>query len=262
MEPRPQLGHRTALVTGGGRGIGEAVARTLAAAGASVIVTARTQSQLDQLVEELRAAGHDAWAVPCDVSDPSSVADMASAAYGHLDHIDILVNNAGIATSAPLRKQTLDDWNRLMAVNATGTFLCTQAFLPKMMEQNWGRVVNITSVAGVSGAKYISAYSASKHAVVGFTRSVAAEAAHRDVTVNAICPGYVDTDMTRQSVERITASTGMSADEALAAILDTSPQRRLIAPEEVASLALWLCTPNAKSVNGQAIVMDGGGYLG
>ena len=259
MEPHPQLRHRTAVVTGGGRGIGEAVARTLAAAGAAIVVTARTQSQLDQLVEELRAAGHNAWAVPCDVSNPSSVADMVSAAYRHLDHVDILVNNAGIATSAPLRKQTLEDWNRLMAVNATGTFLCTQAFLPKMMEQNWGRVVNIASVAGVSGAKYISAYSASKHATVGFTRSVAAEVAHCDVTVNAICPGYVDTDMTRQSVERITSSTGMSADDALEAILDTSPQRRLIAPDEVANLTLWLCSPVAKSVNGQAIVMDGGG---
>ncbi len=235
------------------------MARTLAAAGAAVVATARTQSQLDQLVEELRAAGHDAWAVPCDVSNPSSVADMVSAAYRHLDHVDILVNNAGIATSAPLHKQTLEDWNRLMAVNATGTFLCTQAFLPKMMEQNWGRVVNIASVAGVSGAKYISAYSASKHATVGFTRSVAAEVAHCDVTVNAICPGYVDTDMTRQSVERITSSTGMSADDALEAILDTSPQRRLIAPDEVANLTLWLCSPVAKSVNGQAIVMDGGG---
>lgn len=249
-------------MTGGGRGIGEAVARTLAAAGAAIVVTARTRSQLDQLVEELRASGYDAWAVPCDVSDPSSVEDMASAAYRHVDHIDILVNNAGIASSAPLRKQTLEDWNLLMAVNATGTFLCTQAFLPKMMEQNWGRVVNITSVAGVSGAKYISAYSASKHAAVGFTRSVAAEVAHRDITVNAICPGYVDTDMTRQSVERITSSTGMSAADALAAILETSPQGRLIAPEEVASLALWLCTSKARSVNGQAIVMDGGGYLG
>ncbi|MFQ5703355.1 MAG: SDR family NAD(P)-dependent oxidoreductase [Gemmatimonadales bacterium] len=255
------LQHRTAVVTGGGRGIGADVARALTTAGCRVVVTARTQSQLDGLVEELRCAGHDAWAVRCDVSDQTSVTEMARAAYSYLDHIDILVNNAGIASSAPLRTQTLEEWNRLMAINATGTFLCTQAFLPKMLTRGWGRVVNIASVAGVTGAKYIAAYSASKHAVVGFTRSVAAEVTDHDVTVNAICPGYVDTDMTRQSIERITSKTGMSPDDALATILDTSPQHRLIAPDEVAGLVLWLCSSQAKGVNGQAIVMDGGGLL-
>src|SRR5437773_817184 len=214
---RVTLSGRGAVVTGGGRGIGMAVARALAGAGAAVVVVARTRNGIEAVATELRAAGRQAWAVPGDVTDPATVAALARAAETRLKHVDILVNNAGVAHSAPLAKLTLEDWNRVLTVNATGTFLCTQAFLPGMLERRWGRVVNIASVAGLRGGKYIAAYSAAKHAVVGFTRSLAAEVAGSGVTVNAVCPGYVDTDMTRESVARIATKTGRSPPDALRA---------------------------------------------
>ncbi len=252
---------KTAVVTGGGRGIGAAVARALADAGASVVVAARTQTQIEGVADELRAAGREAWPVVCDVADPKSVSDMARMATEQLGHVDIMVNNAGIAPSAPLHKITLDEWNRVLAVNVTGTFLCTQAFVPGMVKRSWGRVVNVASIAGKTGAKYIAAYSASKHAVLGFTRSVAAEVAASGVTVNAVCPGYVDSDMTRETVNRIAGKTGLSREKALQSLLDMSPQKRLIESEEVAHTVLWLCGDAARSVNGEAIVMDGGALL-
>ena len=250
-----------AVVTGGGRGIGAAVARALAEAGASVVVASRTEGDIEQLASKLRAEGHQAWSVVCDVSDPQSIRDLARSATDRLERVDILVNGAGIASSAPLHKLTLEDWNRVISVNATGTFLCTQAFISGMVERKWGRVVNVASVAGLSGSRYIAAYSASKHAVIGFTRCAAAEVAQHGVTVNAVCPGFVDTDMTAESLDRIVESTGISRDEALAAILDTTPQRRLFEPEEVAHAVLSLCDEKAKGINGQAIVLDGGGFL-
>ena len=250
-----------AVVTGGGRGIGAAVARALAEAGASVVVASRTEGDIEQLASKLRAEGHQAWSVVCDVSDPRSIRELAISATDRLERVDILVNAAGIASSAPLHKLTLEDWNRVIAVNATGTFLCTQAFISGMVERKWGRVVNVASVAGLTGSRYIAAYSASKHAVIGFTRCAAAEVAQHGVTVNAVCPGFVDTDMTAESLDRIVQSTGISRDEALAAILDTTPQRRLFEPEEVAHAVLSLCDEKAKGINGQAIVLDGGGLL-
>lgn len=250
-----------AVVTGGGRGIGAAVARALAEAGASVVVASRTESDIEQLASQLRAEGHQAWSVVCDVSDPQSIRELATAATDRLERVDILVNAAGIASSAPLHKLTLEDWNRVIAVNATGTFLCTQAFISGMVERKWGRVVNVASVAGLTGSRYIAAYSASKHAVIGFTRCAAAEVAQHGVTVNAVCPGFVDTAMTAESLDRIVESTGISRDDALAAILDTTPQRRLFEPEEVAHAVLSLCDEKAKGINGQAIVLDGGGLL-
>ena len=256
-----RLDGRTAVVTGGGRGIGAAVAHALAEAGAAVVVMARHADEVSALAGEIRSAGRVARAVTGDVTDPASVAALARAAREELGPADILVNNAGEAHSAPLARITLDDWNRLLAVNATGTFLCTQAFLPAMMERGWGRVVNIASVSGLTGARYIAAYAAAKHAVMGFTRAVAAEVASSGVTVNAICPGYVDTAMTRESVARIVKHTGRTSEEALDAILARSPQRRLIQPEEVAHAVLYLCDAKAAGVNGDAIVIDGGELL-
>jgi NAD(P)-dependent dehydrogenase (short-subunit alcohol dehydrogenase family) len=218
-------------------------------------------AEVEQVADELRAAGHSAWAVACDVTEPAQVQALAAAARERMDRVDILVNNAGIAPSAPLRSITLETWNRVFAVNSTGTFLCTQALVPGMVERGWGRVVNVASIAGRTAAPYIAAYAASKHAVVGFTRAVAAEVAASGVTVNAVCPGYVDTRMTDESVARIAGKTGMPAEEARERILRTSPQHRLIEPEEVAYLVLALCDPRARGVNGQAVVLDGGALL-
>jgi len=252
------LAGRGAVVTGAGRGIGRAVARALGRAGAAVVVAARTREAIEAVAKELNASGGQAWAVASDVTDPASVAALARAAETHLRHVDILVNNAGISHSAPLTRTTLADWNRMLTVNATGTFLCTQAFLPGMVARHWGRVVNIASVAGLGGGKYIAAYSASKHAVVGFTRSVAAEVAGTGVTVNAVCPGYVDTDMTRESVARIAAKTAMSPEAALRAALATTGQLRLISPEHVAGAVLALCE-DAGATNGETVVIAEGG---
>lgn len=252
------LADKTALVTGGGRGIGAAVARDLAARGATVVVTARTPSDIEAVAAAISAHGGHAIALPCDVTNPEQIASLASAVAERCGPVDILVNNAGVADSAPLHRITLETWNHLLTVNATGPFLVTQAFLPAMLERGWGRVVNIASVAGLAGAKYTVAYTAAKHAVVGFTRALAAEVADRGVTVNAVCPGYVDTPMTDRSIARIVEKTGMGADDARRAILDRSPQHRLITPEEVAHVVQSLCVADAGGINGQTVVIDGG----
>lgn len=247
-----------AVITGGGRGIGAVVAAALAEAGARVVVSARSQDEINRVAADLRGAGKQAWAIPCDVTDPEQVSHLEASARERLGMVEILVNNAGIASSAPLGAIALEEWNRLMAVNATGTFLCTQAFVPAMIEAGWGRVVNIASIAGKAGHPYIAAYCASKHAVIGFTRAVAMEVARKGVTVNAICPGYVDTPMTDQSVANISAKTGLSEQQARERLRALSPQNRLIEPVEIAHQVLALCDPRARGVNGQAIVLDGG----
>ena len=249
---------RTAVITGAGRGVGAAVAARLAQAGATVLVAARTQSQVEGVAERLRADGHMAYAAVCDVSDPASVEQLAARAMESLGTVDVLVNNAGVASAAPLTKTSLDEWNRAFAVNATGPFLCMRAFLPGMMQRGWGRVVNVASVAGLRGDRYIAAYAASKYALLGLTSVAAAETASRGVTVNAVCPGYLDTDMTRESVARISRSTGRTEAEALEAILQTTTQKRLIERDEVAEAVAYFCTDAARSVNGATLVMDGG----
>ncbi len=251
---------RNALVTGGGRGIGAAVARSLAEAGAKVTVSARSVGQIDAVAAELRAQGHQAFAVACDVAEPEQVQALCDEAKRLMGKVDILVNNAGIAASAPLAKETLEQWNRIFAVNVTGVFLCSRAVIGDMISDGWGRIVNVASVAGKAGAPYISTYVASKHAVVGFTRAVASEVAKKGITVNAVCPGYVDTDMSDQTVGTITGKTGMAVEEARAVLEDMSPQGRIYSSEEVAAQVLHLCLPLSAGVNGQSLVLDGGGF--
>jgi NAD(P)-dependent dehydrogenase (short-subunit alcohol dehydrogenase family) len=203
------------------------------------------------------AGGHKAKAVACDVTSEASVEDLARAA-GELGAVAVLVNNAGAAGSMPVVRTPLDEWNRLLAVNATGAFLCTRAFLGGMLERKWGRVVNVASTAGLSGGRYLAAYSAAKHALLGLTRSAAAEVAGSGVTVNAVCPGFVDTEMTTGTVDRIVAKTGRSREEALAAALASEGQGRLISPDEVAAAVVALAAlGSGQPPNGEALVLDG-----
>ena len=257
------LENRLALVTGGGRGIGRAVALALAREGAAVAVLARTETEVARVAEELReGCGVEAVHAVCDVSDARSVAGAFASVVERFGRApDILVNNAGIAESAPLAKTDDELWQRHLGVNLSGTFYFMRAALPLMVERGWGRVVNVASIAGKTGAPYIATYSASKHGVLGLTRSAALEVASKGVTVNAICPGYVETEMTARAVENITAKTGRSAEEARAAVVRTSPQGRLVEPEEVAALALLLASEEGRSINGQAINVDGGSVL-
>ncbi len=252
------LNGKSALITGGGRGIGRAIALEFARNGARVAVAARTAEQVEQVAAEISG---DAVALVCDVSDPESVARMFSRMREDFGNPDILVNNAGIAESATLVNTTDELWHRHLAINLSGTFYCMRAALPAMLKRGWGRVINVASIAGKSGAPYIAAYSASKHGVLGLTRSAALELATTGVTVNAICPGYVDTDMVTRGIDQITAKTGRTADEALDSLKKMSPQNRLVTPEEVAAIALLLASDAGRGINGQGINVDGGSVL-
>ena len=255
-------GSRVAVVTGAGRGIGAATARALAHAGLSVVLAARTREQIERQAAELAAQGLRAKAVVCDVTNEASV-EAFSREAAELGPLDVLVNNAGAAGSMPLARTSLEEWNRLLAVNATGAFLCTRALLPGMIERKWGRVVNVASTAGLGGAKYLAAYTAAKHALVGLTRAVAAEVAGTGVTANAVCPGFVDTDMTVETVNRIVAKTGRTREQALAAALASAGQTRLIRPEEVAAAVVALAVgAESPPPNGEAIVLEGSESVG
>ena len=258
-----KLRNRVALITGGGRGIGRAIAFAFAREEAWVAVAARTRAQVEQVADQVaRECGIEALAFECDVASSESVNrafKLVKEKFGR--EPDILVNNAGIVETAPFQKTDEAMWQRHLAVNLTGTFHCTQAALPAMLERGWGRIINVASIAGKTGAPYISAYAASKHGVLGLTRSLALEIGAKGITVNAICPGYVDTDMTTRGVENIVAKTGKSAKEAIEAIKRMSPQHRLVTPEEVAAVALLLASEEGGGINGQAINVDGGTVL-
>ncbi len=253
-----RLRNRLALITGGGRGIGRAIALEFAREGAQIALAARTREQVEEVADEVGETAKP-LAVVCDVADVQSVESLFAAIFVHFGKWpDILVNNAGIAVSAPVVKTSDELWQRHLAINLTGSFYCTRSALPSMIEKRWGRIINIASIAGKTGAPYIAAYAASKHGLLGLTRSVALEVATKGITVNAICPGYVDTEMTSRGVENITTLTGRTSDEALDSIKRMSPQNRLVTSEEVAALALLLASDEGRGINGQAINVDGG----
>ncbi|HET9252946.1 MAG TPA: SDR family oxidoreductase [Candidatus Eisenbacteria bacterium] len=256
------LAGKGAVVTGAGRGIGAAIARALAREGARVVLAARTRDEVERAAAALREDGAEAWASACDVTEESSVQALGLEARQRVGRVDILVNNAGQAASAPLHRITLEEWSRMLAVNATGTFLCTREFFPDMRARGFGRVVNVASISGLEGARYIAHYCAAKHAVVGFTRAVAAETEGTGVTVNAVCPAYVDTSMTERTLSNVEQRTGMTRDEALEAVLGTSGQSRLISADEVADEVVALCREEAKGRNGEAVPMRGTGSHG
>lgn len=241
---------RRAVVTGGGRGIGRAVAIALSAAGHHVTILGRNEPTLKAAVD---AGGADEYRV-VDVSDPETLEAVLSG----VGAVDILVNNAGAADSAPFLKTDDAHFRALMAVNFESVVTATRAVLPGMIGRKFGRVISVASIAGLKGVAYASAYAASKHAVVGLTRSVAREVAKHGVTVNAVCPGYVDTDIVTEGVKRIVARTGRTPEEAMAVFTRDNPQGRLVTVDEVADAVLWLSGDGASAINGQAIVVSGG----
>lgn len=247
------LAGKHAFITGGGTGIGLAAARALAARGAKLTLAARNFARVEQAASALGANP-----VALDVTSEASIAAGFEAAHAVLGPIHILVNNAGIAPSAPFHATDLALWNQVLSTNLTGAFLCTRAALPYMIAAGWGRVINVASVCSLKGYAYVSAYCASKHGLLGLTRALAHETAKRGVTVNAVCPGYVATEIVAHAQKNISEKTKLNEDEALASIVRFNPQGRLIEAEQVASAIAWLCGDGAASVNGAALPMTGG----
>ncbi|MEK7866540.1 MAG: SDR family NAD(P)-dependent oxidoreductase [Planctomycetota bacterium] len=252
------LSGRVAIVTGGGRGIGRESALALARAGADVAVLARSEAQIAAVASEVRALGVRSLAVPCDVTRVEAVNGSVDRVRQELGRVDILVNNAGVARSAPFLRTEDALWDELLAVNLTAPFRFARAVLGGMLERGWGRIVTVASIAGKVGAAYIAAYTASKHGVIGLTRALAVEVAAKGVTVNAVCPGYVDTEMTTTNVHSMGEKTGRSEEEIRRILADQSPQKRIYRAEEVASLVAYLASDEAGGVNGQAINLCGG----
>jgi NAD(P)-dependent dehydrogenase (short-subunit alcohol dehydrogenase family) len=253
----PPLGGKHALVTGGGRGIGAAVTRALLTHGARVTMLGRNEDRLIQTAADLKPLGCLDYVI-ADVGDWTTVERAFAEAQARSGPIGILVNNAGQAASAPFLKTGLELWSRMMSVNLDGVFHCIQAALPGMLNAGWGRIVNVASTAGLIGYGYVAAYCAAKHGVVGLTRALALELAAKDITVNAVCPGYTETDLFEEAVANIAAKTGRAPEEARAELVSRNPQRRLVKPEEVANAVAWLCLPGSEAVTGQAIAVAGG----
>jgi NAD(P)-dependent dehydrogenase (short-subunit alcohol dehydrogenase family) len=252
------LANQHALVTGGGRGIGIEITQQLIVQGAKVTILGRDQESLEKLVQLYPKS---CFAVSTDITDEQSVKNAFALAKKHFGPIQVLVNNAGQAESAPFMKTDVAMMQRMLNVNLIGTMLCIQAALPEMIEQQWGRIVNIASTAGITGYAYVSAYCAAKHAVVGMTRALALELSQKGVTVNAICPGFTESDILKNSIANVMQKTGRSEADIRKEFAANNPQGRIIQPIEIANTVLWLCAKNSGSIHGQTIPISGGEIL-
>lgn len=253
--------NQVAWVTGAGKGIGAAIALALGRRGLRVAVSARTAADIERVAEAVRAAGGAALAVTCDVTAPDAIAAAVDRIRESFGPITVLVNNAGAAESHKFLGHDDALWRRMLDVNLNSVYYVTKAVAPMMVEAGWGRIINIASIAAKAGGRYLAAYTASKHGVLGLTRALAAEFAAQHITVNAVCPGYVDTPLTDRSVANIAARTRLSEAEARATLEKTSPQNRLITPEEVAHVVVMLVSEDARGITGQAINVDGGAVM-
>lgn len=251
-----KLQGRHALVTGGGKGIGLAIAQALLREGATVTLAGRSEATLQEAVASLDYT--KVQYVVMDVSDVESVQSAFQLSQDRNGRIDILINNAGQASSASFLKTDAKLWQNMLDVNLNGSFICMQQALPAMLESGWGRIVNVVSTAGLKGYAYVSAYCAAKHGVIGLTRAVALEVAAKGVTVNAVCPGYTETDIVKDAIANIVAKTGRTEEQAKAELAAGNPQKRLVQPQEVADAVLWLCMNGASAMNGQSIAVAGG----
>ncbi len=252
---------KSALITGASRGIGRATALALADVGADIIVTARSQTELEALVAEITTKGKKAIAVPADIADFSSLNTLISRATAEFGHVDILINNAGITQGIKFTDMDEALWQKIQRVNVESAMKLMQLTIDGMVSQGWGRIINIASIAAKAGLRYSAAYNASKHAMLGLTRSVALDYASKNITVNAICPGWVHTEMVEQTIQNIIEKTGRTREEATKSLIKDVPLGRMVASEEVAALAVFLCSNHAAAITGQGINIDGGTVL-